>query len=339
MILVNNPGSWTSVYWPLEHAPWHGWTPTDLVFPFFLFIVGTSVHFSLRVSAREALRRSAVLLGLGLLMAAYPFFPLTRIAGLRIPGVLQRIAACYLAAFALKRFTGWKGQAATCVALLGAYWLLMTQVPVPGGGAPNLARGTNLAAYVDRLLLGGHMWSQTRTWDPEGVLSTLPAIATTLLGLLTGAWLRSNRRPAAKAAGLVGAGVVLMVAGLFWDGSFPINKNLWTSSYVLFTGGFASALLGLCFFVADVAGAQAWTAPFVVYGRNAIVAFVASGLLAKTLGLVKIGGVSLQGRLHQALFASWLTPKAASLGYAAASVFFWCLVLLWMDRRGLHLKV
>lgn len=336
MILVNNPGTWSAIYWPLAHAPWHGWTPTDLIFPFFLFMVGMSIHFSSKTAAREALRRTAVLFGVGVFMAAYPFFNL---ATVRIPGVLQRIAVCYLAAWALRRVAGTFVQLAICAGLLVGYWMLMTFVPVPGGIAPNLLPETNLAAWVDRLLLDGHMWRQTKTWDPEGVLSTLPAIATTILGMQAGAWLRSSRTPRQKAVGLLAAGFALAVAGLGWNESFPINKSLWTSSYTLFTAGMAAALFGLCYLVADVFGWRSWTRPAVIWGTNAIVVFVASGLFAKTLGLVRLGDVSLQGLIYQAAFASWAAPLNASLAYALANILFWHLVLAWMDARGIHIRV
>jgi predicted acyltransferase len=336
MILVNNPGTWSAIYWPLGHAPWHGWTPTDLIFPFFLFMVGMSINFSRKASGREALRRSAVLFGLGVFMAAYPFFDLTTV---RIPGVLQRIALCYLATWWLRRALGTAGQAATAAALLVGYWALMTLVPVPRGLAPNLQPETNLGAWLDRLLLEGHLWKQSKTWDPEGLLSTLPAIATTLLGLLAGEWLKGERPPRAKAAGLLGAGAALTLAGVAWGESFPINKNLWTSSYVLLSGGLASCGFGLCYLVADVYGWRRWTWPFVIYGTNAIVVFVASGLLAKTIGLIKVSGVSLQALIYRGAFASWLAPHDASLGFALATVTFWFLVLAWMDARGIYIKV
>lgn len=336
MILVNNPGTWSAIYWPLEHAPWHGWTPTDLVFPFFLFAVGVSLHFSHRTRAREALRRAALLAGLGLFMAAYPFFHLSTV---RFPGVLQRIAVCYLAAWALRRWLGPRGQAAMAAVLLVAYWVLMTRVPVPGGLPPNLEPSTNLGAWLDRTVMGAHLWKQSKTWDPEGLLSTLPAIATTLLGILAGAWIRGARPRTRTTLGLLGAGLALAAAGLAWNASFPINKNLWTSSYVLFTGGLAAYLMGLFYWVADARGYTGWTRPFAVYGRNAILVFVASGLLAKTLALTKVGGASLQAILYRTLFASWLPPYAASLAYAAANIVGWYLVLLWLDRRGIYLKV
>ena len=348
MILVNNAGDWGRVYGQLQHAPWHGCTATDLIFPFFLFIVGVSITLSARrrgldraappswAAARPILRRALLLFGLGLLLNAVPF---TLERPLRVMGVLQRIALCYLAAFLLRRCLGVAGQAVACAVLLVGYWLLMTQLSLPDGRASNLEPGTNVAAYVDQIFLSGHMWKQTKTWDPEGLLSTLPAIATTLLGLLAGVWMRGRREPMRKAQGLLAAGLVLTVAGLAWGESFPINKSLWTSSYVLLTGGLAAACFGVVYLLADVRGWRRWTGPAVVYGTNAIFVFVASGLVAKLLGIVKVGGTSLQALLHQALFASWLAPKDASLAYAIANIACWYLVLLWMDRRGLHLKV
>src|SRR5688572_18757571 len=237
MILVNNPGDWLHVYWPLLHAPWHGWTPTDLIFPFFLFMVGMALPFSRRVQPREALRRALVIAGLGLFMAAYPYFDL---ATVRIPGVLMRIAICYFAAWGIRRLGGARVHAAIAVILLVAYWYLMTRVPLPGGAAPSLDPETNLGAWWDRTLFGAHLWKASKTWDPEGLLSTLPAIATTLLGMLAGDWLRSPHDGNRKTLGLLGAGLILTVAGMAWGASFPINQRLWTSSYVLLTAGLAA---------------------------------------------------------------------------------------------------
>ena len=341
MILVNNPGDWGHVYWPLDHAHWNGWTPTDLIFPFFLFMVGMALPFSQRTRAREALRRTAVIGGLGLFMAAYPYFDLTTV---RIPGVLMRIALCYLAAWGVRRVGGSAVHAVIAAALLVGYWFLMTRVALPDGTPPNLEPETNLGAWLDRALLGGHLWKQSRTWDPEGLLSTLPAIATTLLGLLAGEWLRSDREANRKTAGLLLGGLAFVVLGLVWGASFPINKSLWTSSYVLFTGGMAAYLLGLLYWIADVRGHRAWCRPFVIYGRNAILVFVASGLLAKTLGAIKVSGpegvaVSLQAWMFGAALRSWLPPYPASLAYAVANVLVWYVVLRELDRRAIYLKV
>jgi predicted acyltransferase len=341
MILVNTPGSWSTTYWPLLHASWHGWTPTDLIFPFFLFIVGVAMNFSRKSSLREALRRTLILAGLGLFSAAYPRFDLPN---LRLPGVLQRIAVCYLVAWVIRHLTGPKGQALAAAVCLGGYWALMTLVPVPGGIAPNLDPATNLAAWLDNTLLNGHMWAVSKTWDPEGVLSTIPAIATTLLGLLAGEWLRSDRSMPAKAKGLLTGGLVLTVLGLLWGESFPINKPLWTSSYVLLTGGLAAYALGLTYWIVDVRGRKGWTFPFTVFGTNAILVYVGSGILTRTLLAIKLAGpdglpVTLYSSLHRVLFASWLPPYDASLGFALATVAFWFLVALVLHRKRIYLKV
>ncbi len=347
MILVNNPGDWGHVYWPLLHVPWHGWTPTDLIFPFFLFMVGMSLTFSRRTLARDALARALKLVGLGLLMALYPYFPVFTV---RWPGVLQRIGVCYLAAWAAKRWLRPRGQAVLAACLLVGYWALMTKVTGPEGHPPGLEMATNLSAQVDRIVLVPHVWSVTKTWDPEGVLSTLPAIATTLLGLLFGEWVRGGRRPFATTLGLLLGGLALTVLGILWGEAappwllFPVNKSIWTSSFVLLTGGLAAALFGLTYWVVDVAGWKRWATPFVTYGKNAIAVFVGSGLLAKTLLSIKWPDgsgvvVSLWQRLYQALYASWLPPYEASLAWAVSMVALFYLVALWMDRRGLYLKV
>jgi predicted acyltransferase len=336
MILVNNPGSWSYVYWPLDHAHWNGWTPTDLIFPFFLFMVGMALPFSRRTRAVEAIRRAAVIGGLGLFLSAYPFFDL---ATLRIPGVLMRIALCYIAAWAISRVTGPTGQALIACGLLVVYWYLMTCVTVPGGIPPNLEPETNLGAWLDRRLLAGHLWKASKTWDPEGLLSTLPAIATTLLGLLAGRWLRTEGDGNRKTQGLLVAGLVLVALGLWWGRSFPINKSLWTSSYVLFTGGLAAYLFALLYWIADVRGHRSWLGPAVVYGRNAILVFVGSALVVKTLVAIKVGESTLLAWLHRVLFASWLPPYPASLAWALANVVLWFFVLRALDRRGVYLKV
>jgi predicted acyltransferase len=347
MILVNDPGDWGHVYWPLLHAPWHGWTPTDLIFPFFLFMVGMSLTFSRRLELRPAFVRALKLIGLGLLLNLYPYFP---IAELRWPGVLQRIGICYLAAWAVRRFLRPRGQAALAASILLGYWALMTRVTGPEGHAPNLEMQTNLAAQVDRLLLVPHVWGQTKTWDPEGVLSTLPAIATTVMGLLAGLWVRSGRRPFAITLGLLLAGLALTALGVLWGEAappsllFPVNKSIWTSSFVLLTGGLGAALFGLTYWTLDVAGWRRWAAPFVPYGKNAIAVYVGAGFLADTLLAVRWAGpdgapLSLWRRLYDASYASFLPPFEASFAWALTLVIVFYLVALFMDRRGIYLKV
>jgi predicted acyltransferase len=354
MILVNNPGSWSQIYAPLRHAEWHGWTPADLIFPFFLFVVGITTRLSLDARrergatdgelATQILRRGTIIVALGLLVSAFPFVPPEHLAQLRIPGVLQRIGVAYLVAAMVTLHGSRRAQVAIAAALLLGYWALLALVPVPGIGPPALAPpDATLPAWLDRRLLDGHLWAATRSWDPEGVLSTLPAVASVLLGALAAPLLRAERPATERARNLAAVGGVLAVAGLAWSLVFPINKNLWTSSYVLFTAGAAALGLALCLWLAD--GRQrGWTRPFLVFGVNPIVAFVGSAMLSRllytTLRVSYAGDqVSLQQAIYRSLFASWLPPKPASLAFALAMVALWWAVLAVLDRRGIRLKV
>jgi predicted acyltransferase len=346
MVIVNNPGDWGTVYAPLLHAEWHGWTPTDLIFPFFLFIVGVSITLS-RKSAGwgSILRRAAIIFGLGLFLAGYPRFDL---ATWRIPGVLQRIAVCYLfAASAYRLTTGDRRQqgivlGTAALAISIGYWLLLAFVPAPGGVAGDLSPEGNLGAWIDRALMEGHLWKPR--WDPEGLLSTLPAIATALLGIVAGLWLGANVPAERKAAVLMGAGVVGLALGHLWGLIFPINKNIWTSSYVIFTAGGASLLLGICYWAIDVKGWRAWTRPFVILGTNAIALFMLSGLLVDTMGLFRVTGndgreVGLSRYIYVEYFAPLAAPKNASLLYAIANLAVLFLILTWLYRRKIFLRV
>jgi len=355
MLLVNDPGSWGHIYPPLRHAAWHGWTPTDLIFPFFLFIMGVTTHLSLtRRRARGAtegqlrgqvLRRGGVIVLLGLLLSAFPFFPLEWIAQVRIPGVLQRIGVVYLVTGFLVLGTSLRTQVSIIAGILAGYWLLLAAVPVPGVGAPALAPpDATLAAWVDRLLLDGHLWAQTRTWDPEGPLSTLPAIATCLIGVLAGRWITQPRPLSERLNGLFAAGVVGLVAGSAWNWVFPINKNLWTSSYVVFTAGMACQALATCMWLVEERRARWWAQPFLVFGVNPIVAFVGAEATARLLySVIRVSyqgeTVPLQAAIYRSAFASWLPPEAASLAFALVFVLLWYAILFLLDRRGVHLKV
>lgn len=391
MILVNNPGSWASVYWPLAHAEWNGCTPTDLVFPFFLFLVGVSIVLALgrRVEAgigRRALvgkivRRAAVLFGLGLFLNGYPFGLFgprdlgELIATWRFAGVLQRIAVCYLAAALMFVFVRRRALAWWTGGLLVGYWLLLAGVPVPDDGygaaggallAPDLAsHGQHLAGWVDRTVLGDHVWSLGVVYDPEGILSTLPALATTLLGVFAGLILTADRSApaapestittsasssppaAATTARLFAFGTLLAAGGYVWSWFLPLNKALWTSSYAVFTAGMAALALALLHWWLDLpgdAGREPWWARALgVWSVNAITVFFGSVLVAKTLLYVSVGvGDSertLYTAIHQWLFASWLPPYPASLGFALGWVGVWGAVLAGMYRRGWVLKV
>jgi predicted acyltransferase len=348
MVLVNNPGTWSAVYPPLRHARWHGWTPTDLIFPFFLFIVGVAIPMALgrRLSegvgrallAARVLRRSATIFALGLVLHAVSNFDL---ATIRIPGVLQRIAVCYLVAALLFLATGWRLQAGIAAAALLGYWAALTWIPVPGFGAGDLGPEGNLAAWIDRSLLGAHIWRLGRVYDPEGILSTVPAVATTLAGVLTGHWLRGRRPAGAAARGLLRAGAAGIVVGLAWGVWFPINKSLWTSSYTVFTAGAALVALAACHWLIEVRGSRWWTPPFAALGVNALAVFFLSTLLAIALLRVHLsaGGPPLQAFLFGALFAPLASPTAASLTWAVANVLLWLLVMWPLFRRGIRLTV
>ena len=358
MLLVNNPGSWGAIHPPLAHAAWHGWTPTDLIFPFFLFIVGITTHLSLegrrargddeRAIMRQVLRRGALIILLGWGLASFPWWPLTRISEIRLPGVLPRIGLAYIGAYLLTRRGSPKAQVLTLVALLYGYWFAMTLLPVPGQGGigANLLDdpSRSLAAWIDHTLLEGHLWRQSRTWDPEGLLSTLPAIGTAMLGVFAGRWLASPRPLAERLNGLFAAGAIAMMLGLMWHWSFPINKSLWTSSYVLFSGGVAAVSLAAIMWVTDVHRITRWTGFFVTYGLNPMVAFLGSGAMARTiytLWKVEYDGTptAVQTVAYRELFASWLAPRDASLAFALCFVLFWYLVLLVLQKRGIVYKV
>jgi predicted acyltransferase len=348
MILVNNPGSWSYVYAPLRHAEWHGWTPTDLIFPYFLFIVGVAIPFSFRRRLREGaerrhlfrhvVQRAAILIGLGLLMRAVPDFDFGQ---MRWPGVLQRIGLVYLVAAGLYLGLGPRSRWIWTGVLLLGYWALLSWVPVPGYGAGDLSPDGNLGAYLDRLLMGGHLYQGT--WDPEGLLSSLPAVATSLLGIFTGEWLLSDRNDGALTRGLLLAGAGLTVVGLAWGFVFPVNKSLWTSSYVVFTAGTAMLCLGVLFWTVDVRQWRGpWLTPMVVYGMNAIAVFVLSGFMTKALVRIHVGGAdgtNLYNWIYETLFRSWAGSINGSLAFAMAYVALWLGLMALLHRRRIFIKI
>ena len=351
MVLVNNPGTWSSIYWPLQHAQWHGWTPTDLVFPFFLFIVGVSVTLAFARRVEEGpvkrdlylkvLKRTAIIFGVGLFLNAFPHFQL---ATVRIPGVLQRIAICYLIASLIFLTTKVRTQFLIALALLIVYWLLMTNIAAPGYAAGDLSKDGSIASFIDRKLLGQHIWRQGRVYDPEGLLSTIPAVATTLLGVLTGHWLRSEKTRIEKVVGMFVAGAVCVALGWMWNKFFPINKALWTSSYVLFTAGLGLQLLALCYWVIDIKGYRRWAWPFEVFGVNALALFVGSALMVKLMALIRLPRgdgtqISSQGWIFRNLFLTWASPINASLFYAVAFILLWLFLMWLLYRKRIYLKV
>ena len=376
MLLVNNPGSWGAIYEPLEHAPWFGWTPTDLIFPFFLFIVGVTTHLSREARRtrgerdgaimRQTARRALTIIGVGLLMTGFPYhqffvalpggavFDSTTVpldvSHWRVTGVLQRIGVCYLLGALLTMRTSVRAQLSIVAVLLVGYWLALTLIPVPGHGMGALllgAPGASLAAWVDRTVIGPkHMWiGGGGIWDPEGILSTIPATATAMLGVLAGRWIAQPRPLEERLTTLFAMGSLGMVAGLVWGWSFPIGKNLWTSSYVLFTAGMACVAIATCAWLVDVRGWRAWTKPFIPFGLNPIVAFVASGFLSRVIyTLVKVPRsgllVSVQSATYDAMLAPLVSdPRDASLLFALIYVAIFYAGLHLMHRRGIIVKV
>ncbi len=351
MVIVNTPGDWGAVYWPLLHAEWHGWTPTDLVFPFFVFALGVSITLSRRRTAGAGVivRRAAIIYGLGLLLALFPRFDF---ATVRLVGVLARLAFCYLIVALYYRtiaaLPAWQRRHKALVAaggLLVGYWVLLRFVPAPGGVAGDLSPSGNLGAWIDRTVLGeAHLWSQSRTWDPEGLLSTLPAVATALTGVAAGAILTGPQTAATRVRLLFIGGLVSTCLGLLWDLDFPINKNLWTSSYVLFTSGLAAMALAALHQIIDLsARPPRWTYPFVVMGTNALSLFVVSGGLVKALGLIRVPGpdgtgTTLYRAIYEAVFAPLAPPKLASLLFAAAALLVLYSLLEIMYRRKWFLR-
>jgi predicted acyltransferase len=382
MLLVNDPGTWSAIYPPLEHATWNGWTPTDLVFPFFLFIVGITTHLSLTARRargddesairRQILRRGALIFLLGFLLNGFPFFTWGDVSGVadpnflqrvvdrlyhwRIMGVLQRIGLAYMCAAMLTQGFSVKRIVTMVGALLLAYWVLMTMLPVPGSGGTlgalllDVPSGT-MAAYWDRFFLdwsrfglGNHIWSGSVNFDPEGLFSTIPAICTAMLGVLTGRWIGTERPLERRLNALFAGGCLAMAFGMVWNWSLPINKSIWTSSYVVFTAGMAAVSIATIMWIVDVHGVKKWTHFFVIYGTNPLIAFMGSGLLARLIYsviFVRYDGhrVPLESAIYQSLFASWLTPVNASLAFALCFVGLWYAILVVLYRRKIFLKV
>jgi len=341
MILVNSPGSWEYAYPALRHSAWNGCTPTDLVFPFFLFIVGVAITLSLSKRKERGddmnrllgkiFTRAFAIFAIGVALNG---FPLYNFAEIRIPGVLQRIAVVYLVTSFLFVKTNLRAQAVIGGAVLFLYWAIMALVPVPGVGAANLEPTTNLGAFIDNTLLRGHLWSVTRTWDPEGLLSTLPAIGTGIAGLMLGHWLRTTHDPAIKTSWIFVAGTLAMLAGIIWDIWFPINKALWTSSYVVYTAGVALLFFGTIYWLVDVRNFRWGTKPFVVFGMNAIALYVLSWIAESLLWFITVTNaagqpVALQSYLFDTYFMPLFSPLNASLAWALVYVSLW-LGVMWI---------
>lgn len=383
MILVNNPGSWKQVYPALEHAEWHGCTPTDLVFPFFLFIVGCAMSFSLSKYTQTTTkteteaskitdvqeqtktektpltssniywriaRRAAILFILGLLLNTSSIAldvllnsaPIENFGKIRIMGVLQRIGLAYfIGAIAILNLSP-RHQKILAIALLFGYWGALTLVPVGGYSASELTPEGYLGGYIDRLILGSQHLYKGGPFDPEGLLSTLPAVVTVLIGYFTGEWLRVQQIKTRTSINLAICGLSCVVIGHLWGFSFPINKQLWTSSYVVFTAGWALLLLAACYETIEVRDWK-WGWPFEIMGLNAIFLFVASGIVARILLKTHIGSgesaPSTYTWIYENWFLPWAGPLNGSLAFAVTAVLFWWLILYGMYRRGWVIKI
>jgi len=351
MILVNNNGDERYAYWPLKHALWNGWTPTDLVFPTFLFVAGLSLVFSFESRLAKgaskvslflhALRRSIILFALGLVVNGFPFFHWQT---LRIYGVLQRFAVCLLIVSALHLWKrGAKSKIVVLIAALIGYWIIMRWIPVPGYGLPTrdiplLDKDANWVAYIDRHIFPGRLYEGTR--DPEGLLSNLPALGTALLGMLAALWLRTKRSNYAKFLGLLGGAIAGLLLGKIWGHSFPINKKLWTSSYVLFAAGWSLLGLSICYWLIEIKQwKRGWTFPWLVFGSNAIAAYVFSELLSPLVGDVLFGHRSLGSIIYAHVFAHVPDRALGSLLYSLCYVAVCFIPVLILYRKKIFIKI
>lgn len=345
IIFVNSPGSWDYVYPWFAHAKWNGCTPTDLVFPFFLFIVGLSVYFSNTSTKEQAefkiicrfLKRAIQLFFIGLLINGFPFYHLST---LRIPGVLQRISIVFLVCSFLNRYTSRSFQFILILVLLVGYWVLICFTKPPGMYTLNPEPTTNLSAWVDGYLLKNHVWTQTKPWDPEGVLSTLPAIASGLIGVLTASSLQQVREKKRSIYELPIIGILLILLGICWNNIFPINKNLWSSSYVLYTSGIAQFVLWISYRVIDEQGYKNITKPFLAFGNNAITAYIISEVLEASWNVIQLKeSYSLKVWVFDHCFASWLSPYWAShlMAFVFTGIIY--LPIYWMYKRRIFIKI
>lgn len=352
MILVNNNGS-ESAYWPLKHSLWNGWTPTDLVFPTFLFVAGVSLVFSFESRLAKgvskaslflhALRRSVILFVLGLVVNGFPSFPWHT---LRIYGVLQRFAVCLLIASVIYLWAHGKKVgtivSVIVVALIG-YWIVMRWIPVPGYGLPTrdiplLDKDANWVAYIDRHIFPGRLYEGTR--DPEGLLSDLPALGTALLGMLTGIWLRAKKSEQAKFIGLFAAAIAALLLGKIWGHWFPINKKLWTSSYVFFAAGCSLLGLSICYWLIEIKKWKSgWTFPWLVFGSNAIALYVFSELLPSLFSHVHVGSKTLGQFLYVNVFMRIPDPALASLAWSLSIVAICFIPGLILYKKKIFIKI
>ncbi len=348
MIIVNNPGSWSHVYAPLLHSKWHGWTPTDLVFPFFLFMVGTAMWYSFKKNdhkldkgmSRKIIRRTVLIFLIGIFLNAFPVYTV-ELESFRIMGVLQRIAIAYGVASFIVLLFNFRNTVITSIGILLGYWVILL---IFGGQTPFSLEG-NIVRNVDLFIFGeNHMYGGFGIpFDPEGLLSTLPATVNVLFGFMAGRIIDKNSDKLKAISQLVIYGTIFLVVGLIWDFVLPINKPIWTSSYVLVTCGLAGILLAMFIWVIDIKGQQKWAHPLLVFGMNPLFIYVLAGVWARLLNLIKIpnedGLISLNGWMYNDLLLPWFGPYNASLLFALhLGILFW-LIGLWLFRKKIFIKI
>lgn len=352
MILVNNPGDWSAIYWPLKHSDWNGCTPTDLVFPFFLFIVGVAIVCALKNQKNitpqnpliyKIIKRGFIIIGLGLFLNLFPYFDFTHV---RIPGVLQRIGLVYIVCAILFLKTTRHTQYFIFWFLIIGYYIIMTFVPVPGVSELNLNKSTNLAAWIDRLIITqDHTWKQTVTWDPEGILSTIPAIASGMFGMLVGCVvINQNTDKLEISLRLVYHGITAIILGLCFNFFFPINKSLWSSSYVLITGGLATVFFSILYWLIDVKKYKIGVTFFLVFGLNAITVFFGSAIISKLFNIPCVPkngeSIGIKEFLYQTFFVPYINnPYLASLAGALTFIMIWYVVLWVMRKKNVFIKI
>lgn len=353
MILVNNPGSWSHIYAPFKHASWHGFTPTDWVFPSFLFVVGNAMSFSMKkyeqlqlsLLLKKVLKRSLLIFMIGLLLTAFPFvyrsdgeILLKNLLNIRIMGVLQRIALCYLFASLIVYFFKSKQIVLTGILILLAYWGILYFFGTPPSPY-NLE--TNAALKFDLLLINKiNLYKGFGVpFDPEGLLSTAPATVNVLAGYITGKYIQSSGNSIKTIISLILTGLLILVIALVWNPFFPINKPLWTSSYVLYSLGWTLIVLSVLIYITEIKQQRAWAYFFTVFGKNPLFIFVLSGLIAKLLGIINWNGASLKGWLYNTLYLSWLDSNLASLLFAVSFLILMWLQGRWLDKRKIYIKV
>ena len=352
MILVNNPGYFRADYYtPIMHANWNGWTPTDLIFPFFLFIVGVSMTFSFakRLELGESkkkiifqvIKRALLLFLLGLIINGFPKFDLSTI---RYMGILPRIALCYAFCAVIFFNFKWKGQIIIASSILVLYFIIMVYIPIPGQGVGILETpGLSWAQYIDNLLLKGHM--QQPDFESKGILSTFPSLVITLLGILAGQYLRTDRTNYEKMTHLYFYGFMGLIIGLIWNEWFPINQSLWTSSLVVFSSGMAVICFASCYFLADIKKITRWSRPFVIFGTNALAAYFCSTLLSRILDLIKLDqtdgtAISIKTFLTDNLNLAFpVSPQNRMLLFAILYDLFWLGILAILYKKKIFVKI